>query len=174
MQEDDDEEEEEEGDAEEDEDVGDVGDLGGGEEGHLFFGGAHEEETGGVEKLWSCKFACYLRFTGLFQNMYRIELERFGDRVWRTHERCQVLEAADLFSISVGKSVLVFQHEADFDHSDRSRSHQSVPKHRVDMGAELQSLRMASHAPPSQYNDQCREYVPSWSTVSFPTQPQPE
>lgn len=47
-----DEEEEEEGDGVEEEDVGDVGDVGGGEEGHLFFGGAHEEEAGCVEELW--------------------------------------------------------------------------------------------------------------------------
>ena len=46
-----DEEEEEEGDGVEEEDVGDVGDVGGGEEGHLFFGGAHEEEAGCVEEL---------------------------------------------------------------------------------------------------------------------------
>lgn len=46
-----DEEEEKEGDAVKDEDVGDVGDVGGGEEFHLFFRGAHEEEAGGVEEL---------------------------------------------------------------------------------------------------------------------------
>ena len=48
-----DEEEEEEGDGVEEEDVGDVGDVGGGEEGHLFFGGAHEEEAGCVEELYT-------------------------------------------------------------------------------------------------------------------------
>jgi len=46
-----DEEEEQEGDAVEDEDVGDVGDVGAGEEEHLFFGGAQEEESGCVEEL---------------------------------------------------------------------------------------------------------------------------
>lgn len=46
-----DEEKEEEGDAVEDEDVGDVGDMGVGEESHLFFRGTHEEEAGGVEEL---------------------------------------------------------------------------------------------------------------------------
>ena len=46
-----DEEEEEEGNAVEDEDVGDVGDVGVGEEDHLFFCGAHEEEAGGVQEL---------------------------------------------------------------------------------------------------------------------------
>ena len=51
VEEDADEEEEEEGDGVEEEDVGDVGDVGGGEEGHLFFGGAHEEEAGCVEEL---------------------------------------------------------------------------------------------------------------------------
>ena len=29
-----------------------MGDVGGGEECHLLFGGAHEEEAGGVEELW--------------------------------------------------------------------------------------------------------------------------
>ena len=48
-----DEEEEEEGDGVEEEDVGDVGDVGGGEVGHLFFGGAHEEEAGCVEELYT-------------------------------------------------------------------------------------------------------------------------
>ncbi len=48
-----DEEEEEEGDGVEEEDVGDVGDVGGGEEGHLFFGGAHEQEAGCVEELYN-------------------------------------------------------------------------------------------------------------------------
>ena len=51
MEEDADEEEEEEGDGVEEEDVGDVGDVDGGEEVHLFFGGAHEEEAGCVEEL---------------------------------------------------------------------------------------------------------------------------
>jgi len=51
MQQQADEEEEQEGDAVEDEDIGDVGYAGAGEEGHLFFSGAHEEETGCVEKL---------------------------------------------------------------------------------------------------------------------------
>ena len=35
----------------EDEDVGDVGDVGFGEEKHLFFCGAHEKEAGGIEEL---------------------------------------------------------------------------------------------------------------------------
>lgn len=51
IEEDVDEEVHEEGDGVEDEDVGDVGDVVGGEEGHLLFGGAHEEETGCVEEL---------------------------------------------------------------------------------------------------------------------------
>lgn len=51
VKEDIDEEVEEKGDRVEDEDVGDVGDVGGGEEGHLFLGGAHEEEAGGVQEL---------------------------------------------------------------------------------------------------------------------------
>ena len=51
MQQHGDEEEEQEGYAIEDEDVGDVRDVGGGEEGHLLFGGAHEEEAGCVEEL---------------------------------------------------------------------------------------------------------------------------
>lgn len=46
-----DEKEEKEGDAVENEDVGDVGDVSGREEYHLFFRGAHEEEAGGVEEL---------------------------------------------------------------------------------------------------------------------------
>lgn len=54
VEEDVDEEVEEEGDGVEDEDVGDVGDVCVGEEFHLFFCGAHEEEAGGVEKLAYC------------------------------------------------------------------------------------------------------------------------
>lgn len=46
-----DEQEEEEGNAIDDEDVGDVGDAEGGEEGHLLFCGAHEEEAGCVKEL---------------------------------------------------------------------------------------------------------------------------
>ena len=46
-----DEKEEEEGEGVEQEDVGDVCDVGGGQEGHLFFRGAHEEEARGVEEL---------------------------------------------------------------------------------------------------------------------------
>jgi hypothetical protein len=51
MQEHADEEEEQEGDAVEDEDVGDVGDVGAGEEEHLFFRGTQEEEASCVEEL---------------------------------------------------------------------------------------------------------------------------
>ena len=45
------EEEEQEGYAVEDEDVRNVRDVGGSQQGHLFFGGAHEEEAGCVKEL---------------------------------------------------------------------------------------------------------------------------
>jgi hypothetical protein len=47
-----DEEEDDEGEAVEDEDVGDVRDVRRGDEGHLLFVGAEEEEAGGVEELF--------------------------------------------------------------------------------------------------------------------------
>lgn len=60
-----DEEEEEEGGGVEEEDVGDVGDVGGSEEGHLFFGGAHEEEAGCVEELCTERGVSGMVFWGL-------------------------------------------------------------------------------------------------------------
>lgn len=65
VQQDVDEEVQEEGDRVQDQDVRDVGDVCGGEEGHLFFCCAHEEEAGGVEELDHglvsidvCMYAC--------------------------------------------------------------------------------------------------------------------
>ena len=46
-----DEEEEQERDAVKDKDIGGMGDVCLGEEKHLFFGGAHKKETGGIEEL---------------------------------------------------------------------------------------------------------------------------
>lgn len=51
VQEDVDEEIQEEGDGVDEQDVGDVGDGLGAEEGHLLLGGGEEEEAGGVEEL---------------------------------------------------------------------------------------------------------------------------
>ena len=39
-----------------------MGDVGGGEEGHLLFGGAHEEEAGGVEELWILEMLAFHNF----------------------------------------------------------------------------------------------------------------
>ena len=104
MQEDVDEEVEEEGDAVEDEDVGDVCYVRGGEELHLFFCCAHEEEAGGVEEL---------------------EQELLAVCGWehkqgkKTYEWRQVLP-----TIRLTTTPAISQHEGDFDNSCCASCHE--------------------------------------------------
>ena len=85
-----DEEKEQERDAVEEENVRDVGDAGGGEEVHLFFRGAQEEETGCVEEL-VCKSAI----------KQRVDVTRRDAFDRGTYKGRKILEAISLLHLRI-------------------------------------------------------------------------
>ena len=142
-----------------------------GEHVHLLFGGAHEEEAGGVEELCRQSSVVIQREMQVFKlgKMWVIDLKRRG----QTHKRGQELKAVVVLSIPRIHAVPVPQHEAYLHDPRRSSCHQRVPKHCMHHRAQWQILWMRTHRPASHDNHDGREQIPSGSSIPLSRKPYP-
>jgi hypothetical protein len=85
-------------------------------------------------------------------------------------ERRQKLEAVGILSI-FGNRVGIFQDETDFDDASDTSSHQGVAKDTVYHGTDVQLLRMATHGPASNGNDDGRNQVALGTAAAVTAEP---
>ena len=85
-------------------------------------------------------------------------------------ERRQELEAVGILSI-VGDGAGIFQDETDFDNAGNASSHQSVAKDTVYHGAQVQLLRVTTHGPASNGDDDGGNQVALGTATAVTAQP---
>ena len=129
-------EEQQEADAVQNQNVRNVSDVMIAQELHLLLGGAHEQESTGVEQ-----------------------------------EGWQILETVDLVVVlavrSNVESRLVTEDEADLDNPRQTCGHERVTKDGVDMGAEVESLWVAAHAPSCHHDHDARNEVTTGTALAI-------
>ena len=109
--------------------------------------------------------------TGLRQEQHLLlgsthEKEATGiQQEWR-----QELEAVGILSIA-GDGVCISQDEADFDDASDTSSHQGVAKDTVHHGAQVQLLRVATHGPASDSDDDSGNQVALGTATAVAAQP---
>lgn len=82
----------------------------------------------------------------------------------------QELETVGILSIA-GDGICVSQDETDFDDASDTSSHQGVAKDTVDHGTEMQLLRVATHGPASNGNDDGGNQVALGTATAVAAQP---
>src|SRR5438045_876512 len=92
---------------------------------------------------------------------------------WRTYKRGNVLEAIGLALAITGvfNGVAITQHKGHFDNARQARGHKGVAKNGVYHGAELQVLRMGTHGPSGNENDEAGHKVALRTPASSSAEP---
>jgi hypothetical protein len=126
-----------------------VCDAGVGEELHLFFCCAHEEEAGGVEQLESM-LASVLSFPQLFHlGPQQIARPGSASLSGKTYKAGQILPTIRVAPI-LTQTPSIPQHETDLDNSCRSSRHQCPPERAVHHRTQHERLWMRTHRISSQ------------------------
>ena len=88
-----------------------------------------------------------------------------------TYKWGQELEAIVLFSIPRVHAIPISQHEADLHNPCRAGCHQRITENSVHHRAQRQVLRVRTHRPTRDDNDNSRNQVPPRSPISLPRKP---